>query len=78
MRLSKDALRQLIREDIEVPTMSPEDTAREGSIDSLIKNVSQIAKDLVDTDGKFEKRSDFIKMANDLLALRDSLKDMRK
>jgi hypothetical protein len=78
MRLSKDALRQLIREEIEVPTMSPEDTAREGSIDSLIKSVSQIAKDLVDTDGKFEKRSDFIKMANDLLALRDSLKDMRK
>ncbi len=78
MRLSKDVLRQLIREEIQVPTMSPEDTAREGSIDSLIKSVSQIAKDLVDTDGKFEKRSDFIKMANDLLALRDSLKDMRK
>jgi hypothetical protein len=78
MRLSRDALRQLIREEIEVPTMSSEDTVREGSIDNLIKSVSRIAKDLVDTDGKFEKRSDFIKMANDLLALRDSLKDMRK
>jgi len=61
----------------EVPSMTPAEVNAEQSLSNTVKQLNTIINTLIKSDGK-QKRSEVIKMSNDLLSIRDTIKDMIK
>ena len=79
MRLTASLLKRIIKEEIEaeIPSMTPAEVNAEQSLSNTVKQLNTIINTLFKSDGK-QKRSEVIKMSNDLLSIRDTIKDMIK